>query len=141
MPQAPIGDYALLGDTRSAALISRTGSIDWLCLPRFDADPVFGQLIDAEHGGRFEVSIEGQVEARSYRPESAVLETRWRGPGGSATVTDAMPVNVSGFRPQLAVIRHVECTSGEVDLRVHFDPRLALPGRSPRCSRRGEALL
>ena len=141
MPQAPIGDYALLGDTRSAALISRTGSIDWLCLPRFDADPVFGQLIDAEHGGRFEVSIEGQVEARSYRPESAVLETRWRGPGGSATVTDAMPVNVSGFRPQLAVIRHVECTSGEVDLRVHFDPRLALPGRSPRCSRHGEALL
>ena len=141
MPQAPIGEYALLGDTRSAALISRTGSIDWLCLPRFDSDPVFGQLIDAEHGGRFELSIDGQVEARSYRSDSAVLETRWRGPGGSATVTETMPVNVKGFRPQLALIRQVECTSGEVDVQVLFDPRYGLPGRRPRWSWRRQALV
>ena len=51
MPKAPIGEYALLGDTRSAALVSRNGSVDWLCLPRFDADPVFGYLTDADHGG------------------------------------------------------------------------------------------
>src|SRR5205814_5430886 len=85
LTQAPIGEYALLGDTRSAALISRRGSIDWLCLPRFDADPVFGLLIDAEHGGRFELSVAGEVEARSYRAESAVLETHWRAPSGIAT--------------------------------------------------------
>ena len=111
VPQAPIGEYALLGDTRSAALVSRNGSVDWLCLPRFDADPVFGYLTDADHGGHFEVAIEGKVESRSYRFESAVLETRWRGPTGTATVIDAMPVNVKGFRPQLAVVRHVRCTS------------------------------
>jgi len=141
LTQAPIGEYALLGDTRSAALISRRGSIDWLCLPRFDADPVFGLLIDAEHGGRFELSVAGEVEARSYRAESAVLETHWRAPGGIATVTEAMPVNVTGLRPQLALVRHVECTAGEVDVRVVFDPRLGMPGRRPRWSWRGDALL
>ena len=139
--QSPIGDYALLGDTRSAALISRTGSVDWLCLPRFDADPVFAQLIDAEHGGRFELSIDGQVEDRAYRSESAVLVTRWRGLEGAATVTEAMPVNVKGFRPQLALIRRVECTSGEIDVRFFFDPRFGLPGRKPRLSRRANALV
>ena len=141
MPQVPIGEYALLGDTRSAALVSRTGSVDWLCLPRFDADPVFGYLVDTDHGGRFEVAVEGEVEARFYRFESAVLETQWRGPRGAATVTDAMPVDVKGFRPQLAVVRHVTCTSGEIDLRILFDPRFGLPGRRPRCSRRGPALV
>src|ERR671934_1112564 len=121
--QAPIGEYALLGDTRTGALVSRRGSVDWLCLPRFDADPVFGYLIDAEHGGRSELAIDGMVEARSYRSESAVLETRWRGASGAALVTDAMPVNVKGLRPQLALLRHVRCTSGEVEVRIGFDPR------------------
>ena len=141
MLQPPIGEYALLGDTRSAALVSRGGSVDWLCVPRFDADPVFGRLIDADHGGRFEVSVEGEIEARSYRSESAVLETRWRGAGGAATVTDAMPVSVKGLCPQLALVRHVICTSGEVDVRILFDPRLRLPGQRPRSSRRGRALI
>src|SRR5438874_10292716 len=99
MSQPPIASYGLLGDTRTGALISRDGSVDWLCLPRFDADPVFGRLVDAEHGGRFRVSPAGGVESRSYRPESAVLETRWRGPAGTASVSEAMPVDVSGFRP------------------------------------------
>ncbi len=141
MAQAPIADYAMVGDTRTAALISRAGSIDWLCLPRFDGDPVFGQLIDAERGGRFEVAVAGgHVESRSYRPESPVLDTQWRGPSGAVTVTDAMPVDVTGLRPQLTLIRHVVCTSGEVDVSVLFDPRLGLPGRPPRDSRRGQAL-
>ena len=140
MSQAPIGEYALLSDTRSAALISRTGSVDWLCVPRFDADPVFGQLIDVEHGGRFEFSIDGQVEARAYRPESAVLETRWRGPTGGAILTDSMPVDVTGLRPQLALIRRAQCTSGEVEVHALFDPRLGLPGRRPRWSRRWNTL-
>jgi GH15 family glucan-1,4-alpha-glucosidase len=139
--QAPIGEYALLGDTRTGALVSRRGSVDWLCLPRFDADPVFGYLIDAEHGGRFEVSIAGQVEARAYREESAVLETRWRGPDGAATVTEAMAVSVSGFLPQLALVRQVACTVGEVEINLLFDPKRGLPGRTPRWRRNGVALV
>lgn len=140
--QPPIGDYALLGDTRVAALISRRGSIDWLCVPRFDADPVFGRLIDSEHGGSFELSVEGEVDRRSYRPETAVLETQWRGPTGSALVTDAMPVEATGFRPQLTLVRRVECDAGEVNVRVLYDPRRGLPGKpAQRTGRRGQALL
>lgn len=139
--QAPIGEYGLLGDTRSAALVSRTGSVDWLCLPRFDADPVFGRLIDAEHGGCFELSVDGDVEFRAYRLESAVMETRWRGLAGTASVTDAMPVDVKGLRPQLALVRRVRCDAGEVDVRVRFDPRFGLPGRPPRSVRRHRALV
>jgi len=139
--QPPIGEYALLGDTRTAALVSRAGSIDWLCLPRFDADPVFGTLIDSEHGGRFDVSIEGQVESRRYREDSVVLETLWRGPDGTALMTEVMPVGVSGFRPQLSLVRHLRCTSGEVRDRVLFDQRLGLPGRRLRYGRRGEAIM
>jgi len=141
MEQPPIGEYALIGDTRTAALISRNGSVDWLCLPRFDADPVFGRLIDMGAGGHFELSLDGTVEVRSYRSESAVLETRWRGPAGMATVTEAMPVNVGGFRPQCALIRRVECTQGEIAVQVNFDPRFGLPGAAPRWSRRGHALI
>ncbi len=141
MGQAPIGDYALLGDTRAAALVSRGGSVDWLCIPRFDADPVFGRLVDEERGGRFQLDVAGGVESRRYRTDTAVLETRWRGAKGAAIVTEAMAVDVHGFRPQLALIRNVVCTSGEVKVRVLFDPRLGMPGHAPRCSRRGAALL
>lgn len=136
-----IGDYALLGDARTAALISRRGSINWLCIPAFDGEPVFGRLIDQQSGGRFELEVDGEVEGRSYRDGSAVLETRWRGRSGSAIVTEAMPVTVKGLRPQLALIREVRCTGGEVEARILFDPRLGLPGRKPRSSRRGPALL
>src|SRR5213082_2882207 len=141
MEQPPIGEYALVGDTRTAALISRNGSVDWLCLPRFDADPVFGRLIDTAGGGHFELAVDGTVEARSYRPESAVLETRWRGPDGMGTVTEAMPVNVGGFRPQCALVRRVECTQGEIAVRLNFDPRFGLPGTAPRWNRRGHSLI
>jgi GH15 family glucan-1,4-alpha-glucosidase len=139
--QPPIAEYGLLGDTRSAALISRRGSVDWLCVPRFDADPVFGRLIDAGSGGRFELSVDGEVAARFYRDESPVLQTRWRGAHGEAVVTETMPVNVKGLRPQLVLIRRVECTSGEVDVHVLIDPRLGLPGRQPRVGRRGDAVV
>ncbi|HKR99724.1 MAG TPA: glycoside hydrolase family 15 protein, partial [Candidatus Dormibacteraeota bacterium] len=141
MPQPPIADYALIGDTRSAALISREGSVDWLCLPRFDADPVFGTLIDSEFGGHFRLGIDGHVASRTYQLDSAVLETRWEGAHGSATVVDAMPVDVSGMRPQLSLIRHLRCDSGEVDALVSVDPRLGLPGRRARCTRRNGALI
>ncbi|HVC22170.1 MAG TPA: trehalase-like domain-containing protein [Candidatus Dormibacteraeota bacterium] len=77
--QVPLRDYGLLGDTRTAALTSRSGSIDWMCWPRFDSEPVFGRLIDRRHGGSFEISVDRvRQTARRYREHSTV----WR-PSGS----------------------------------------------------------
>src|SRR5206468_4684861 len=87
-PLPPIADYGLIGDGRSAALCSSTGSIDWLCLPRFDSDPVFGRLVGGERAGSFSISISDVVATeRRYRSGSAVLETTWRTPSGAATLT------------------------------------------------------
>jgi GH15 family glucan-1,4-alpha-glucosidase len=74
-----IGDYAVIGDTRTAALCSSHGSLDWLCLPRFDSDPVFGRLVGGDGAGTFTVTVDGLRDlSRRYRTGSAVLETTWR---------------------------------------------------------------
>src|SRR5258705_12851937 len=78
MPQIslPIGDYALIGDCHSAALVSSAGSIDWCCLPRFDSDSCFGRLLDHEPGGHFSIAPAGAwTSRREYRGDSLVLVT------------------------------------------------------------------
>ena len=75
MDSLPIGDYALLSDCRSAALVSRDGSVDWLCFPRFDAPSVFCRLLDAA-GGRFAIRPAGEFQvSRRYVDQTMVLET------------------------------------------------------------------
>ncbi|HKT82346.1 MAG TPA: glycoside hydrolase family 15 protein, partial [Solirubrobacterales bacterium] len=119
-------------------MTSSQGSIDWLCLPRFDSDPVFGRLIDPSQGGSFAMSVDGVVETRRrYRPASAVLETTWTAGAGAATLTEAMLSEVRGsLMPQFALVRRLVCDSGEVQARVRYDPRPGLPGREPRSERR-----
>jgi GH15 family glucan-1,4-alpha-glucosidase len=75
-----IEEYAFLGDTRSAALVSPSGSIDWWCLPHFDSEPVCGRLLGKDDGGQLligPVSSEGVIE-RDYLPGAPVLRTTWR---------------------------------------------------------------
>ena len=75
----PIRQYGLLGDTRTAALSSESGSIDWMCWPRFDSEPLFGRLVDHEHGGCFEIAVQHVMRTkRRYRDRSTVLQTSWR---------------------------------------------------------------
>lgn len=121
----PIRDYGLLGDNRTAALSSRLGSIDWMCWPRFDSEPVFGRLIDHEHGGCFEISVEDVISTkRRYRDRSAVLETSWESRTGRATLVEAL---AAGAEPSV-LVRRLECTAGAVSARVLYDPRPGLPG-------------
>jgi GH15 family glucan-1,4-alpha-glucosidase len=72
----PIGDYGMIGDLRSAALLSKHGSIDWMCLPRFDSPWIFGRLLDWDRGGYLELSPPGGALAyRQYRRDSNVIQT------------------------------------------------------------------
>ena len=138
----PISDYALLGDTRTAALVSSEGSIDWMCLPRFDSDPVFGKLVDPEFGGSFLLGVEaGHLLSRRYRRSSAILETEWKTETGVARLTEGMVLELSGrLLPQMLLVRRLSCLAGSVSARLLYDPRPGLPGTLPRCERRHGAL-
>lgn len=127
----PIHEYGLLGDTRTAALTSSAGSIDWMCWPRFDSEPIFGRLIDPKHGGYFEISVLGAIRrARRYRDRSAILETTWKASGGEATLVEAMAMGRKG----LVLVRSLKCERGRVTGRLVYDPRPGLPGNSNKRS-------
>jgi GH15 family glucan-1,4-alpha-glucosidase len=128
-----IGTHALIGDTRTAALISQTGNIDWMCLPRFDGDPIFGSLIDPEKGGRFSCNfgVPDRVR-RSYQEGSAMVETVTDLPTGTVGATEGMLANVTGSPlPQMVLVRRFECLEGTAQGELLFDPRKGLPGRPP----------
>ena len=121
-------DYALLSDLRTGPLVSREGSIDWLCLPRFDSPAVFTAILGDEDAGRWQLrAVDGQVVERRYLPQAFVLETTWTCPGGRVRVTDFLPPATS----QGDLVRRVECLEGTVevehDLRLRFDYARATP--------------
>src|SRR5512133_428962 len=114
-----IEDYALIGDTRGAGLVGRDGSIDWLCLPRFDSGACFAALLgDASHGRWLIAPADGALRSvrRRYREDTLVLETELESPSGVARVVDCMlPEEGSP-----TVVRLVEGVSGKVDLRLEL---------------------
>jgi GH15 family glucan-1,4-alpha-glucosidase len=118
-----IEDYALIGDTQTAALVGIDGSIDWLCVPRFDSAACFAALLGDENNGRWLLRVKGMERAssRRYLDGALVLETEWRTPTGVVRVTDFMPPRAK--YPD--VIRLVHGVSGQVtmemDLAVRFD--------------------
>jgi hypothetical protein len=130
MSTLPIADYALLSDCRSAALVSRTGSVDWLCFPRFDGPSVFARLLD-DDAGHFRVRpAGGEVEAsRAYVDQTMALETTFRTPTGVAVLVDALAVgrnerghDLGAGSPGL-LLRRVTCVEGSVELEVEYAPR------------------
>ncbi|MFD5107619.1 glycoside hydrolase family 15 protein [Streptomyces cinereoruber] len=115
-----IEDYALIGDMQTAALVCRDGSVDWLCLPRFDSHAIFAGLLGTEEHGFWRVAPAGPEDAepapadrRRYRGDSLILESEWDTPRGTVRVTDFMPPRDGA--PQL--IRIVEGVSGRVPMR------------------------
>jgi len=124
-----IGDYALIGDCRSAALVSNTGSIDWLPLPRFDCPTVFATLLDRERGGHFAIRPVAPFQAtRRYLPGTNVLETTFVTASGSCTLCDLMPVYAEEDKrrvlvPEHEVLREIEGIDGEVELEILYEPR------------------
>jgi GH15 family glucan-1,4-alpha-glucosidase len=101
-----IHDYAIIGDCRSAALISREGSIDWLCWPRFDSASIFGALLDP-HAGHWRIAPSAPFKTeRRYMDETNILETRFRTEAGSLLLTDLMPVASEEEQRKLLLPEH-----------------------------------
>ena len=129
MDSLPIGDYALVSDCRSAALISRDGSVDWLCFPRFDSPSVFCRLLDPA-GGHFAIRPAAEFQtSRRYVDRTMVLETTFTTAGSTAVLTDALAVGRNerghelGARSPGMLLRDLTCTDGEIEMEVNYAPR------------------
>ncbi len=128
----PIEEYALIGDTETAALVSRTGSIDWLCLPRFDSAACFAALLGDPANGRWLIGPAGRARStRSYRGASYVLDTVHETEGGNVRVTDVMPVGDG----RADVVRRVEGLAGSVDMVHEWVVRMGYGSILPWVSR------
>jgi len=125
----PIASYGMLSDCSSAALVSRSGSIDWLCLPRFDSPAVFARVLDPR-AGRWSIRPAGAFEVeRRYVPGTLVIETTFRTAAGTARLTDALAFlhgqrgHALGLDAPHELLRSVEGLSGEVDFVMELAPR------------------
>ncbi|HEX9968884.1 MAG TPA: trehalase-like domain-containing protein, partial [Acidimicrobiales bacterium] len=144
MSDRSIASHALLGDTRTAALVDGSGTIDWLCLPHFDGDPVFASVLAGEDGGHFRLGPADHVEPalRRYRPGTPVLETEWAVGGGRLRLTEGMVSEVVGrLLPTTCVVRRLEAFDAPVRAAVSFDPRFGLARRRPVVRRTAAALV
>ncbi len=124
-----IGDYAIIGDCHSAALVGRDGSIDWACFPRFDAPAVFCRLLDGESGGSFSVIPDDVTSShRRYVDGTNVLVTTFECSSGVLELTDCMPLECENMSPhelraQHSLLRRVRCVEGAVTVAVSVAPR------------------
>jgi GH15 family glucan-1,4-alpha-glucosidase len=129
MGPALIQDYGIIGNGRSAALVSRSGSIDWLCWPRFDSPSLLAALLDRTRGGHFSIAPTAPFTAtRAYEAGSNVLVTTFTTADGEARVTDLMPVlseedKTTRLFPEHEILRVCTGARGVVELRLEFHPR------------------
>src|ERR1700751_5413729 len=129
MGSLSIAEYGFLSDCHSAALVSRAGSVDWLCYPRFDAPSIFGRLLD-ENAGHWSIHPAGECESsRRYVDKTLVLETAFATPTGKAVLLDAMAVGKNerghelGAEAPHALLRSIRCTEGQMEFESEFAPR------------------
>ena len=131
---APIENYAVIGDGRTAALVSLDGAIDWLCLPNLDSPSAFAAVLDAGRGGSFTLQPAVPFHAtRRYLPRTNVLETTFTTDRGSARLVDAMTIPNDRLDPMRELVRSVEGISGTVPMRWRCAPRFDYGRAAPRC--------
>ena len=135
----PIEQYALIGDCHTAALVGSDGSIDWLCVPRFDSGACFAALLGGPEHGRWRIGPSGKITAvrRKYREGTLILETDFETAEGRARLTDFMPAS----RTRLDVVRIVEGLSGRVAMSLELIVRFDYGSIVPWVRRCGDVLL
>jgi GH15 family glucan-1,4-alpha-glucosidase len=133
-----IEDYAIIGDTHTAALVGKDGSIDWLCVPRFDSGACFAALLGSPANGRWSIAPRGDAGrvARHYESDTLVLVTEWTTAGGVVEVRDFMPI--SAKNP--AVMRVVRGVRGRVDMSMELIIRFDYGSSVPWVSRQEGAV-
>jgi GH15 family glucan-1,4-alpha-glucosidase len=153
----PIGDYAIVGDCHTAALVSREGSVDWYCPERFDRPAIFCRLLDWDKGGYFRVSPKSPRAARrQYLGETNVLQTIFDDDRGQLRLTDFMPIERrtdgrgKDVETRHNLVRLIESTDGDCDVEITLEPRFEyggslgemriIPGRGVIASHRGDYL-
>ncbi len=121
----PIADHGLIGDLQTSALVTTDGSIDWFCVPRFDAPSVFASLLDRTKGGYFKIAPEqpGYISKQLYLPGTAILITRFLSPGGVGEVVDFMPVIEGAATDRHRLVRMVRVVRGEMRFSIDCQPR------------------
>lgn len=122
-------DYGIIGNCRSAALVSRTGSIDWCCLPEFDSSSVFAKILDSGKGGSFEILVDDRYTiSQRYKEQTALLITRFTDGENIFEVRDFMPryhkENNGGYHAPPELVRYLRHIKGRPVFRVRYDPKL-----------------
>src|SRR5215813_1753019 len=135
---APIGEYGVIGDLNTVALVGMDGSIDFLCLPDFDSPSVFAALVDSERGGRFQIAplLGSAARKQLYLPDTNVLLTRFLDADGIAEVSDFMPVQDAGQAH--ALVRRAKTVRGEVRFQMRCDPRFDYARATHTAERRSD---
>jgi GH15 family glucan-1,4-alpha-glucosidase len=134
---APLREYAALGDGRTAALVARDGSVDWLPFPNLDSPTVFAAVLDPARGGRFALEPELPFGSeRQYLPETNVLETTFVTSTGTVRVTDALTLPGEGLTPYRELQRKIDGLSGRVRMRWRVEPRFGYGGWPLRLAHR-----
>ncbi len=120
-----IADHGLIGDLQTAALVTDTGTIDWFCLPRFDAPSVFASLLDADKGGHFQIAPQqdGYVTKQLYLPDTAVLITRFMTADGVGELLDFMPPITGRATDRHRLVRILRVARGTMDFAMDLQPR------------------
>src|SRR5438477_2429067 len=139
-----IQDYAIIGNGRSAALVSNRGAIDWLCWPRFDSAAIFAAILDPKIGGHWSVRPAQQSNtSRRYIDNTNVLETEFVTASGKMVVNDFMPVTSEEKKrrllwPEHELVRQIRCQEGEIETMVDFCPRLDYGRTAPNIKNCGK---
>src|SRR5688572_22041703 len=133
-----LSDFALIGNARAAALVSKTGSIEWGCLPDFDSPGVFVAMLDKEQGGYYSIKpVDSYTSGQRYLPDTNVVETIFETASGKARLLDAFTAQTEENKkltlfPDHEVLRIVEGISGKIRLKLEYAPGIFYGREAPK---------